>query len=208
MDGPMTDANTATHSIGGHAMKTAQVSRYHPLLVTLHWLLAVLIIAMLCIGFLVLAPMPNTDPHKIGILLVHMSIGMAILTLMVARLIVRMRTSRPADATTGYPRLDRLAPIIHYGFYVLVLLMVGSGYATAILAGLNKSVFQGSGDPLPPDFSIYPAFVAHGALAALLAGFILSHILAALFHQFVLKDGLLRRMLFGRRRPTSSAQAK
>ena len=187
-------------------MKTAVVSRYHPLLATLHWLLAVLIIAMLCIGFLVLAPMPSADPQWIGILLVHMSIGMAILALMVARFIVRIRTSRPADATTGYPRLDRLAPIIHYGFYVLVLLMVGSGYATAILAGLNKSVFQGSGDPLPPDFSIYPTFVA--PLAALLAGFIVLHVLAALFHQFVLKDGLLRRMLFGRRGPTSSAQAK
>jgi hypothetical protein len=92
-------------------MKTAVVSRYHPLLATLHWLLAVLIIAMLCIGFLVLAPMPSIDPQKIGILLVHMSIGMAILALMVARFIVRIRTSRPADATTGYPRLDRLAPI-------------------------------------------------------------------------------------------------
>jgi hypothetical protein len=46
-------------------MRTAVVSRYHLLLVTLHWLLAVLIIAI----------------------------------------------SRPADATTGYPRLDRLAPI-------------------------------------------------------------------------------------------------
>jgi cytochrome b561 len=187
-------------------MKAAPVSRYHPLLVTLHWLLAVLIIAMLCIGSLVLAPMPNTDPHKIGILLVHMSIGMAILALMVARFIVRMRTSRPADASTGYPRLDRLAPIIHCGFYVLVLLMVGSGYATAILAGLNKSVFQGSGDPLPPDFSAYPTFVAHGMLAALLAGYIVLHIPAALFHQFVLKDGLLRRMFFGRRGPTSSAR--
>ena len=189
-------------------MKTAVVFRYHPLLATLHWLLAVLIIAMLCIGFLVLAPMSNVDPQKIGILLVHMSVGMAILALMVARFIVRIRTSRPADATTGYPRLDRLAPIIHYGFYVLVLLMVGSGYATAILAGLNKSVFQGSGDPLPPDFSIYPTFVAHDTLAALLAGFIVLHVLASLFHQFVLKDGLLRRMLFGRRGPTSSAQAK
>jgi cytochrome b561 len=189
-------------------MKTALVARYHPLLVTLHWLLAVLIIAMLCIGFLVLAPMPNADPQKIGILLVHMSVGMAIFALTVVRFIVRTRTSRPVDATTGYKRLDRLAPITHYGFYVLVVLMVGSGYATAILAGLNRSVFEGSGDPLPPDFSVYPTFMAHGTLAALLAGFIVLHVLAALFHQFVLKDGLLRRMLFGRRGPTSSAQAK
>src|ERR1700674_3637167 len=96
------NASRDLRAAGGTVMKTALGARYHPPLATLHWLLAVLIIAMLCIGFLVLAPMPSTAPHKIGILLVHMSIGMAILALMVARFIVRIRTSRPADATTGY----------------------------------------------------------------------------------------------------------
>jgi cytochrome b561 len=49
------------------------VSRYHPLLVTLHWLLAILIIAMLAVR------------------------------------LVRLRTSRPADAMTGNPFLGGLA---------------------------------------------------------------------------------------------------
>jgi cytochrome b561 len=188
-------------------MKTILVSRYHPLLVMLHWLIAVLIVAMLCIGFLVLEPMPNIDPQKISILLIHMSVGMAILALMVVRFVVRMRSSRPAQATTGNQLLDRIAPVTHYGFYVLVLLMVGSGYATAILAGLNRSVFQGTGEALPPSFEIYPSFVAHGYIALLLAGFIILHVLAALYHHFVRKDGLLRRMWFGRRALDPSAGA-
>jgi cytochrome b561 len=75
------------------------VSRYHPLLVTLHWALAVLIIAELSLGFFALAAMPSSDPQKIGILRVHMAGGVLILALMVIRFIVRMRTSRPADAT-------------------------------------------------------------------------------------------------------------
>jgi cytochrome b561 len=183
-------------------------SRYHPLLVTLHWLLAVLIVAALIVGFFMLAATPNTDPRKIDILLIHMAGGMLILAPMVIRFIVRMRTSRPARATTGYPLLDRLAPITHYGFYVLVVLMVGTGFATAILAGLNKIVFQRSGDPLPPSFEAYPTFVAHGYLAVLLVGFIVLHVLAAFYHQFVRKDGLLRRMSFGRRvlNPTAPAE--
>ena len=53
-----------------------QVFRYHPLLVTLHWVLAVLIIAALAMGFFVLAAMPNVDPQKIGVLRVHMAGGM------------------------------------------------------------------------------------------------------------------------------------
>ena len=180
-------------------MKTGLVSRYHPLLVTLHWLLAVLVVAMLCAGFLLLAPMPSTDPQKIGSLLIHMSVGMSIPALMAVRFIVRMWTRRPADATTGNRPLDRIAPVTHYGFYILVLLMAGTGFATAIRAGLNRSVFQGSGEPLPPSFASYPTFVAHGYVALLLAGLIALHVVAALYHQFVGKDRLFRRMWFGQR---------
>ena len=81
-----------------------QVSRYHPLLVMLHWLLAVLIIAALAVGFFVLAAMPNADPQKIAVLRVHMAGGMLILALMVIRFAVRMWTSRPPV------RDDRLCP--------------------------------------------------------------------------------------------------
>jgi cytochrome b561 len=174
------------------------VVRYHPLLVTLHWALAVLIIAMLGIGFFVLANMPSSDPQKIGVLLLHMSVGMLILALMALRFVLRLRTSRPAGAATGTPLLDRLAPILHFGFYLLVLLMVATGYATAILAGLNRIVFQGSGEPLPPSFAGYPTFAVHAVLATVLAGGIVLHIAAALYHhhQFVTKDRLLRRMWF------------
>jgi len=77
--------------------------------------------------------------------------------------------------------------------------MVGTGFATAILAGLNKIVFQGSGDPLPPSFAVYPSFVLHGYFATLLVGFIVVHVLATLYHHFVTKDGVFRRMWFGRR---------
>jgi cytochrome b561 len=79
------------------------------------------------------------------------------------------------------------------------MLVAGTGFATAILAGLNRSVFQGSGDPLLPSFATYPTFLAHGYLAPLLVGFIILHVLAALYHQFVLRDRLFRRLWFGRR---------
>jgi cytochrome b561 len=173
--------------------------------VTLHWALAVLIVAALALGFFAFAVMPNSDPQKIGVLQAHMAGGMLILALMVVRFVVRIWTSRPPDATTGYPLLDRLAPISHYGFYVLVVLMAGTGYATALLAGLPAIVFGGSGDPLPPSFLIYPTFAAHGVIAALLVGLIVLHLLAALYHQFVRKDGLLRRMVVERRVSPPSA---
>jgi cytochrome b561 len=176
-----------------------QIARYHPLLVALHWVLAALIIAELSLGFFGLAATPSSEPGKIGILRVHMMGGVLILALMVFRFIVRMRTSRPPAATTGFPLLDRMVPITHYGFYVLVLMMVGSGFATAIAAGLGEIVFGSSGAPLPPMLMTYPPFVAHVFFAVLLAGFVVLHVLAAFYHQFVRRDGLFRRMSFGRR---------
>jgi cytochrome b561 len=190
------------------APEIKHVSRYHPLLVALHWVLAVLLIAALIAGFFGLAATPNSDPRKIDALRAHMAGGMLILALMGIRFIVRMRTSRPANATTGHPLLDRIAPISHYGFYVLVLLMAGTGYTTAILAGLPAIVFAGSGAPLPPSFLIYPTRVAHGYIATLFAGFIVLHVLAAFYHQFARKDGLFRRMFFGRRVSNPSAAAE
>jgi cytochrome b561 len=183
----------------GAELKMKQVSRYHPLLVTLHWVLAALIIAQLILGFFGLAATPNSDPQKIATLQLHMAGGVLILALMVIRFIVRMRTSRPPAAATGHPSLDRFAPITHYGFYLVVLAMVATGFTTAIVSGLNLIVFGPSGVPLPPTLMIYPSFVAHVYIAALLVALITLHVLAAFYHQFVRGDGLFRRMLFGRR---------
>jgi cytochrome b561 len=174
-----------------------QVSRYHPLLAVLHWLVALLIIAMLAIGFFALAIMPNDDPHKIDVLEVHMAAGMLILVLMFIRFIVRMCTARPPQLSTGNWLFDRIAPIAHYGFYVLILLIVGTGYATGILARLPAIVFARSGQPLPLSFATLPTWTVHRALAIALVGLIVLHVVAACYHQFIKKDGLFRRMLFG-----------
>ena len=180
-------------------MRHALASRYQPVLVALHWLLALMIIGLLCIGFFVLANMPNTDPKKLDILMWHMAGGMFVLTLMILRFIIRIWSARPAPATTGSSLLDRLVSISHYSSYVIVFLMIASGYSTGIIAGLNRSVFQRNGEPLPNTFAVFPTFQAHAVLATLLTILITGHVCAALYHQFVLKDGLFRRVWFGQR---------
>ncbi len=175
------------------------VSRYHPLLVALHWLMALMISVSLVVGFLVLAETSNIDPGKIAVLRVHMAVGMAILALMLLRFVVRMRSRRPPEATTGNAKLDRAAPLTHYGFYLVVVFVTLSGFTTAIVAGLPAIVFGGSGEPLPPDFDVFLPKAAHAFWAWVLLALIALHLLAALYHQFVRKDGLLARMSFGRR---------
>lgn len=173
--------------------------RYHPLLVTLHWLLAAMIIGGLIMGGTVLAETPNSDPYKITSLTMHMSLGILILVLMIVRLIVRVTTAKPPHADIGHALLNKSASAAHWGFYLLVFAMCASGLATAIIAGLPAIIFGGSGDPLPANFDGIPPRTVHGILATLLGLLILTHVAAGLYHQFVRKDGLLARMWFGKR---------
>ena len=175
-----------------------QPARYHGALVALHWLLVLLLIAALAIGTFALKTVPNSSPDKIDALRGHMIAGGLILLLTLLRLAVRLKTAHPAPASTGYALLDRLAPATHWALYGLVLLMAGSGVAMSVLAGLPGIVFGGVGS-LPVNFDALPPRAVHGIVAKLLMLAIALHIAAALYHQFVRRDGLLARMGFGRR---------
>ncbi len=176
----------------------SQVSRYHPLLVALHWLLALMIITALALGALVLVKIPNSDPTKIDGLRQHMTAGGLILTLMLVRLLVRTRTSHPAPASSGNALLNKLAWVSHRLFYPLVFMMVGSGVIMALEAHLPAIVFGGHGS-LPPDFWVFTPRVFHYVLSRMLMTLIALHVVGALYHTFFLRDRLLRRMGFGRR---------
>lgn len=176
-----------------------ETKRYHPALAALHWLLAVLLIAMLAGGTLSLKVVPNASAEKLNLLRVHMAIGGSILLLMVVRLGIRLTTEHPAAATTGNALLDALAPWVHWILYALVFTMAGSGVGMAALAGLPDIVFNATGN-LPANFNAFPQRVVHGIVAKLLMLTIALHAAAALYHQFIKHDGLLSRMWFGGRR--------
>jgi cytochrome b561 len=174
------------------------VRRYHWMLIALHWILAFLIIAALALGALVMVRIPNDDPMKMEALRSHMAGGGLILVLMLVRLVVRMRTAHPEAATTGRSSLDRIAWLSHRLLYALVLGQAGSGLFMATQAGLPDIVFSGHG-ALPTDFWIFPVRTVHYVISRLLMALITLHVTAALYHALVLRDGLLRRMWFGRR---------
>lgn len=174
------------------------MKRYHPALVALHWIMAILILLALVMGSQVMAELPNSDPAKVDLLRNHMIVGGLILVLLIARFVTRRRTEHPPEADTGNALLNRLAPLTHWAFYLLVLGMCGSGIALSILSGLPDAVF-GNG-ALPESFDAFTPRIVHGAIATLLGLLIAAHVAAALYHQFMLKDGLFARMWFGNRR--------
>lgn len=171
--------------------------RYHPALVALHWIVAILLLMALFAGKVALPSLPNSDPAKLSALSIHMGMGVSLLALMLIRLAVRWGTAHPAPATTGSPVLDRLAGLAHGALYVLVIAMAGSGIALSVSSGLGDAV-MGAG-PMPESFRGNPARAAHGLLSNLLLLLIVLHVAAALYHQFLRRDGLMARMWFGKR---------
>jgi cytochrome b561 len=176
----------------------AQVSRYHALIVILHWILAFLIVTALALGALVMVKIPNGDPMKIEALRTHMTGGISILSLMLVRLIVRTRSARPPDASTGNSWLNQLAWLSHRALYVAVFAMGIAGLTMAIESGVLALLLGGS-PAIPDDFWVYPARTVHYLMSRVLMALIALHATGALYHTLVLRDGLLRRMWFGRR---------
>ncbi|MBZ9821322.1 cytochrome b [Mesorhizobium sp. CA4] len=105
----------------------------------------------------------------------HYWVGLAILALVLVRLIVRLAFGAPAPAGRG-PRWMQLAAHASHGlFYVLLLAAPAIGLLAFYL-----------GDPWGDIHSLAkPTFIVLIAI----------HAVAALYHQFWLKDGTLKRML-------------
>ena len=173
--------------------------RYHTALVALHWLLGFMILLGLIMGTFSLERLPISQPEKLDSLRGHVINGLAIGVLMIVRLIVRSLTCRPAPPSTGFSWTKRAGQRVHLTLYVLVFFMVGSGLALAVETELLSILFRDSAQPLPDSFDGFWIRAAHAILAKLLMAFILVHVVAALWHHYVLRDGLLRRMGFGPR---------
>ena len=179
------------------------MSRHPPGLVVLHWLLALMIIGMLVMGFGWFGTLPPTDPAVPGLLRWHVSIGLAILLLMAVRFAIRQGAApRPARGPSGGrgPRLS----VLQATFYLLVPTMATTGLVVLTAYGLVGRAFGGRA-ALPAELIAHPAFVAHALAGTVLANLILLHVCVGLYRHFVRRERILGRMsLQIRRRPRSA----
>ncbi|MBK9208641.1 MAG: cytochrome b [Anaerolineales bacterium] len=171
--------------------------RYHPLQVSFHWLVVVLVFIAFILGKYI-SSLPNNEAGKIAPLGIHMLLGGITLMVIIARFITRLRLPKPDSATTGNAFLDQIGKLVHYALYVFVFLMTISGMALSFQSGLMPIVFGNSGAALPVDFLAFTSRMLHGFIASALVLLILLHAGAALYHQFMLKDNLLARMWYGK----------
>jgi cytochrome b561 len=75
--------------------------------------------------------------------------------------------------------------------------MAATGIGMFILSGAGAIVFGSAAGPLP-DFWRHQPRIEHWIGARLMLGLLALHVSAALYHHFILRDCLIRRILPGR----------
>lgn len=179
-------------------------ARYTATAKLLHWVLALALIAALGMGLYMVSL--SFSPQRLKLYNWHKWLGVSILALSLLRLGWRLAhkpPALPAAMQAAMPRWQHLAHHgTHYALYALFFLVPLLGWAYSSAAGF-PIVFLGL-VALPDWVAASPELAEllkplHQWSAYALAALIVLHIAAALKHQFIDRDGLLLRMLPGRR---------
>lgn len=174
---------------------TAPTQRYAPAAILLHWVIALLIFGAFAIG-LKLWGMP-LSPAKFKWMAWHKWLGVVILLLVVLRILVRLRHPAPALPAHMSSNERHITHLGHLALYLLMLAVPLSGWAMSSAYGIPVVLFGVL--PLPEllarDLTLAANIkLLHQGMNLALALCIVGHVLAALKHHFIDRDGLLDRM--------------
>jgi cytochrome b561 len=161
-----------------------------------HWLIFALIAAQYLVGS-VMPHIGRNTPDE-GWVAWHFSIGAAILLFIVLRLIWRLMHPVSLPEMPGWQ--TQVAKLTHAGLYLLIFVMCVLGWAAVGDRGWTVYLFGFI--PLPALAAkgtpwAHTAGDIHDTLVYVLLAFIVLHVLAAVYHQFILRDRVLDRMLPG-----------
>lgn len=162
-------------------METTQRHGYSAVQIGLHWLIAALVFFQLLFGEsmteVVDAAEEGETASSTDILLggAHYWVGISILALVALRLAVRIRQGASAAPMGGRTWMDYAAAALHGLFYVLLFAVPISGLLTIYVSDEIGDI--------------------HALAKPIFIVLIVVHAGAALFHQFIMKDGTLRRIL-------------
>lgn len=168
----------------------------------LHWLVAISILTMLCLGLYMTAKQVwFLYPY-------HKSVGLLLVPIIVIRVIWRLKQGWPVPISHYSSIEQRLAKMTHWLLLILIVLMPLTGMIYSGASGHGFGIFglelfthqyTEAGQPIPYSES-WRDFgqTAHRYLGNCLIALIVLHIVGALKHHFIDKDSTLKRMLGGK----------
>lgn len=174
------------------------VIQYSKRMVIAHWLT----LAMLVVAWLLgeeLAEATDESKATIAGYILHMLAGGTVLLLTVSRFIFRNKDGVPP--ALGQTLMDKVAKGAHHLLYTLLIVLPVSGMMTVLTSDAIKGLLAGDASLLPKEEGyehVFPHEV-HEVLVTVLIVVVAFHILGAIKHQFIDKDGLMERMKLRRK---------
>lgn len=162
----------------------------------LHWIMALLALATIPAGFLMIQQgIPRSLQDSLFIF--HKNVGVLLLVLIVVRILYRWRNPPPPEPAHLPAWQVKVAGLNHGLLYVLLLIMPLAGYIRVRAGGFPIEALDAMGIPALVPRSDALAEVAktvhfYGALA--IALLIAMHVGAALQHAIIKRDGVFSRM--------------
>ncbi|MEK0246830.1 cytochrome b/b6 domain-containing protein [Raoultella sp. BAC10a-01-01] len=181
-------------------MEINNSQRYPWFYALLHSLIAVLIMTLFLMQYV--RRLFGDDMHAI-VREWHKTIGLILLILVIIRLAIRLRTALPAAFDDGAYFRIFFASAVHFFLWALMIVVPMTGVFFLLARGRGVSLFNvWTISPLTEGSAVQGELVLelHRFAAWGLVILALVHILAAIYHHFILHDTLLSRMSIFRKR--------
>ncbi|MGZ8256933.1 MAG: cytochrome b [Gallionella sp.] len=172
------------------------MTQYSKRMVVIHWLTLALLIAAWWLGDALNDARHEGNATLAGYI-AHALVGDAILLLTLLRLYFRRKdgTPKPLGTTT----MDKVATGVHHSLYSILVLLPMTGIATIVFSDVGRALLAGDASLLPKKFTGVFVHNVHEVLVSVLIALVAVHVLGAIKHHFILKDGLLNRMSLRRK---------
>jgi cytochrome b561 len=161
----------------------------------IHWLTLLLFIAAVYLGHTL--DEIEVAKDKMPLYPIHFIVGDLVLLLTLIRAYFLRKDGKLAPVEGGSDIANKVASGIHYLLYFLLIALPVTGMILINTSGLLEALRLNDPSKLP-DLEKFTLHEVHGTLVTILVLTIGLHALAALYHQFILKDNLLRRMAIKR----------
>ncbi|MFZ2524597.1 MAG: cytochrome b/b6 domain-containing protein [Candidatus Ferrigenium altingense] len=172
------------------------MTQYSKRMVIVHWLTLALVVVAWFLGH-ELDEARHEEGATIAGYIAHALVGGAVLLFTLARLFFRSKDGTPPPV--GQSLMDKVAKGIHHGLYALLVLLPVSGFMTIVTSDVGKALLAGDATLLPKKFTGVVPHDVHEILVTVLIVLVVVHILGAIKHQFIMKDGLMERMSLRRK---------